>query len=80
MNEVSYKKYHHDFPGEVATPCSAVGLYFAAVGICHFTALPDLLASEDIVEDCLGVNQLNVGVVEQVVDTAAHVAPDALER
>ena len=79
MKKVSYKKYHHDF-GEVATPCSTVGLYFAAVGICHFTARPDLLVSKDIVEDYLGVNQLNVGVVEQVVDAAAHVAPDALER
>ena len=57
----------------------AVGLYFAAVGVCHSTVLPHLITSEDSVEDCLGVNQLNVGVVEQVVDTAAQVAPGILQ-
>ena len=78
VNKVSYKKkHHHDFPGEVSTPCSTVvGLYFAAVGVCHFTARQDLITSEDGVEDSLGVNLLKVGVVEQVVDAAAHVAPD----
>ena len=79
MNKVSCKKQHHDFPGEVSTACSTVGLYFAAVRVCHSTALPDLITSEDGVEDCLGVNELNVGIVEQVVDAAAQVAPDALQ-
>ena len=52
VNKLSCKKQHHDFPGEVSTPCSAVvGLDFADVKVCHFTALPDLITSEDGVED-----------------------------
>ena len=80
VNKVSYKKQHNDFPGEVSTPCSAVvGLYFAAVRVCHITARPDFITSEDGVVDFIGVNQLSIGVVEQVVDAAAQVAPEVLQ-
>ena len=45
----------------------------------HSASLPHLVVCEHTGKHRLCVDQLHVGVVEQVVDAAAEVAPDAME-